>query len=76
MPDSQGGDSMIELKVTGMSCQHCVKTVTDALTTVPGVTAIEPVTLEGGQVKVRGTASAVVLIAAVRQAGYDAKAVS
>lgn len=26
-----------KLKVGGMSCQHCVKTVTDALTELPGV---------------------------------------
>lgn len=26
-----------KLKIDGMSCQHCVKTVTDALTELPGV---------------------------------------
>ena len=26
-----------KLKISGMSCQHCVKTVTDALKEVPGV---------------------------------------
>lgn len=26
-----------KLKINGMSCQHCVKTVTDALTELPGV---------------------------------------
>ena len=26
-----------KLKISGMSCQHCVKTVTDALTELPGV---------------------------------------
>ncbi|MCE2413147.1 heavy-metal-associated domain-containing protein [Candidatus Poribacteria bacterium] len=26
-----------KLKIGGMSCQHCVKTVTDALTELPGV---------------------------------------
>ena len=67
---------MIELKVTGMSCQHCVEAVTDALSAVPGVAAVESVTLEGGQVLVRGDASAAALIAAVRQAGYAAEAVS
>ena len=26
-----------KLRIDGMSCQHCVKTVTDALTEIPGV---------------------------------------
>jgi len=26
-----------KLKINGMSCQHCVKTVTEALTALPGV---------------------------------------
>ncbi len=26
-----------KLKIDGMSCQHCVKTVTEALTELPGV---------------------------------------
>jgi copper ion binding protein len=26
-----------KLKIGGMSCEHCVKTVTDALTELPGV---------------------------------------
>ena len=26
-----------KLRIDGMSCQHCVKTVTDALTELPGV---------------------------------------
>lgn len=26
-----------KLKINGMSCQHCVRTVTDALTELPGV---------------------------------------
>ena len=26
-----------KLKIDGMSCQHCVKTVTDTLTELPGV---------------------------------------
>ena len=27
----------MKLKIDGMSCQHCVKTVTEALTELPGV---------------------------------------
>ena len=67
---------MIELKVTGMSCKHCVSAVTDALAAVPGVTRVESVSLDNGSAAVQGSASADALIAAVKQAGYEADAVS
>jgi len=31
---------IIILKVNGMSCEHCVKTITDALSALPGVSAV------------------------------------
>jgi copper chaperone len=66
---------MVELKVKGMSCAHCVSAVTDALAAVPGVTAVESVNLDNGLAAVRGTASADALVAAVKQAGYEAEAI-
>jgi copper chaperone len=63
---------MIELQVTGMSCQHCVKAVTDALAAVAGVSAVETVDLESGRAVIQGSAMAEDLIAAVKQAGYEA----
>lgn len=67
---------MIELKVTGMSCQHCVKAVTDALTAVPGVSAVKSVSLDSGLAQVRGTESDGALIVAVKQAEYGAKVIA
>jgi copper chaperone CopZ len=60
------------LKVTGMTCQHCVAAVTKALQQVPGVTATD-VRLEQGQATVDGAADPAALLAAVTEEGYSAK---
>ncbi|MNY02276.1 Mercuric reductase [compost metagenome] len=65
---------MRSLKVTGMTCNNCVKHVTHALEAVPGVTAAT-VALESGLARVEGDASLEALLAAVREEGYDAAAV-
>jgi copper chaperone len=59
------------LKVTGMTCNHCVMAVTKALSTVPGVEAAD-VNLEKAQAVVKGSADAQALIAAVKDEGFDA----
>ena len=41
----------VELKVEGMDCEGCVKSVTRMLSGVPGVTAVE-VSLEKNQARV------------------------
>jgi copper chaperone len=61
----------IHLKVTGMTCNHCVMRTKKALEAVGGVDSAE-VTLEPGGADVQGTATAETLIAAVKDAGYDA----
>lgn len=43
----------IELKVSGMSCEHCKKTVTNLLIDERGVTEVE-VNLSSGQVFISG----------------------
>ncbi|MBS0396682.1 MAG: heavy-metal-associated domain-containing protein [Proteobacteria bacterium] len=60
------------IDIRGMTCQHCVKAVTRALSAVPGVTAAV-VTLDPGQATVEGTASPDALIQAVVQEGYEAR---
>jgi len=62
----------IELTVTGMGCDGCVKTVRGALSTVPGVERAE-VDLASGRAVVHGSAQAAALIAAIVDAGYDAR---
>lgn len=63
---------MIELKITGMTCGHCVKAVTEALSAVAGVNRVAEVSLEQGAARVEGDADATQLIAAVEEEGYEA----
>ncbi len=59
------------IKVTGMTCGHCVTAVTKALEKVPGVEAAD-VSLEKAQAVVKGSANAQSLIKAVADEGYEA----
>lgn len=62
---------MIELKVDGMTCNHCVHTVTRAVKSVdPG--ADVRVDLAGGTVSVQSQGSAEALSRAIQEAGYGA----
>jgi copper chaperone len=60
-----------EIKVTGMTCQHCVAAVTKAAASVPGVTEAA-VDLEAGMVKVTGTFERPQVVEAIKAAGYGA----
>lgn len=63
---------MQRFKVTGMTCQHCVRAVTDAVRGVdPG--AVVAVDLDAGQMTVQGTASASRIAEAVAAEGYAAE---
>jgi copper chaperone len=63
--------SEIRLKITGMTCNHCVAHTKKTLEAVPGVESVE-VTLEPGGAQVKGSAEADALVAAVKAAGYEA----
>lgn len=65
---------MITLNITGMTCGHCVKSVKQALTDVPGVTSAE-VDLQARRATVEGTADVGALVAAVQEEGYEARVV-
>ena len=58
--------------VRGMTCQHCASAVTDELTAVPGVSAVQ-VDLAGGTATVTSATPLDVdaLRAAVEEAGYE-----
>jgi copper ion binding protein len=56
--------------VSGMTCEHCVRSVTEEVSEVPGVTAVD-VDLAAGQVTVAGAADADAVRAAVAEAGYQ-----
>jgi copper chaperone len=60
-----------ELKISGMTCNHCVKNASKALEGVSGVQTVE-VRLEPGSASVQGSADTMQLIAAVKDAGYEA----
>lgn len=62
----------MELKVTGMTCDHCVHAVTEALNSVPGVTRAV-VDLDAGSAKVEHeNADVDAMLAAIEEEGYDA----
>ncbi len=60
--------------VTGMTCAHCVASVTEEVSEVPGVTDVS-VSLEDGTVTVTGDEAVVtdtaLVRAAVEEAGYE-----
>ena len=64
--------NITRLNVVGMSCMHCVKAVTEALAAVKGVEGTPEVTLYPGSALVEGNASPEELIAAIKEAGYQA----
>ncbi|MCC6474101.1 MAG: cation transporter [Burkholderiales bacterium] len=61
-----------QIKVTGMTCQHCVRSVHKALEKVPGVKSVE-VSLEHSRATVAGDADGGALVAAVKEEGYQAE---
>lgn len=60
------------LKITGMTCGHCVAAVTKALEKVPGVAKAE-VSLEKHQALVTGEADSAAMLSAVKEEGYAAE---
>ena len=64
-----------EFSVGGMHCAGCVKSVTGAVSRVPGVQQVD-VSLESGAAKVEfdGTlATTETIVAAIEDAGFDAR---
>lgn len=64
--------AVIRLAVSGMTCGHCVQSVTKALEKVPGVEKAE-VSREPGEAIVHGSADSQALIKAVVEEGYQAE---
>jgi len=62
---------MMNLKIDGMTCDHCQRAVKKALESVEGV-AEATVELESGLARVDGAADVKALIAAVEEEGYQA----
>lgn len=63
-------DPRLEYVVQGMTCQHCVASVTEEVSEVAGVTGVD-VDLNSGRVAVHGTGvDEEAVAAAVVEAGY------
>jgi len=59
------------MKVSGMSCQNCVRHVTEALDDIKGVTSVQ-VNLDAGEVRVEGESlNDDWLKESVEEAGYE-----
>jgi copper chaperone len=58
--------------VVGMTCGHCVNAVTEEVSQVPGVTAVDVDLASGGlRVTSEGTLDDSAVSAAVEEAGYE-----
>ena len=65
---------MIRLKVTGMTCQHCERAVSEALAGVSGVDKVVAISHERNEATVEGSPDVGDLISAVKEEGYEAEA--
>ena len=63
---------MLELDVTGMTCSHCVRAVTQAVRTLDPEADVQ-VDLPGRRVRVQGRSKADELIRVLGAAGYTAR---
>jgi copper chaperone len=60
-------------EIKGMTCAHCVRAVERALAKVPRVVAVRSVDLERGEARIEGSPDEQMVIAAVRDEGYEAR---
>ncbi len=60
--------------VPGVSCEHCRTAITNEVSKVEGVAAVE-VDLDARRVRVAGEAADDAVLAAIDEAGYDAERV-
>lgn len=63
------------LQISGMTCNHCVMSVTKTLQKIPGVENVQ-VDLSKGEAVVRGNAAVESMVTAVKATGYGAEAKS
>jgi copper chaperone CopZ len=73
-PQIPSSEPQLTYLVAGMTCDHCTVAVTEEVTKVAGVTAID-VDLDTKLVQVHGSdVDAAAVVAAIDEAGYDAVA--
>ena len=64
---------MLRLKVSGMTCEHCVRAITQAVRALPGVEDVS-VDLAQGDVTVAGTPNERAVREAIAEEGYEVQA--
>jgi copper chaperone len=64
---------MLRLSITGMTCEHCVRAITEGVGAVPGVEGVS-VDLAGGAVTVQGHPDEQAVRDAIAEEGYEAGA--
>ena len=62
---------MITIRISGMSCGHCVNSVSGALSQVPGVSRVVEVSLERGEAKVEGDPDRAAILSALEEVGFS-----
>ncbi len=65
----------MRIKVTGMTCNHCVMAVKKALERTPGIERVVEVSLERGEAIVEGRPDPRAVVAAIEEEGYQAEVV-
>jgi len=65
----------MKIMIEGMSCQHCVAHVKEALAAIEGINKINEVNLAGKYAIVEGRAEEATIRAAIDDAGYDVTAI-
>jgi copper chaperone CopZ len=66
----------VKLKIDGMSCGHCLRTVSDTLRNAPGVVQVGTVEMGRAEVTIDGAVTSPAKVAeAVSEAGYEAEVV-
>ena len=64
------------LRISGMTCNHCVRRVGDALRGVPGVSRVDVRLPDRAEVEHDGSATIGKLMSAVESAGYEASEIA
>lgn len=61
---------MATIKIKGMSCQHCVASVTKALSVIPGISEVQ-VDLQRGEAYYKGDITDEIVRTAIVMAGFE-----
>ena len=64
---------MVRIRVSGMTCEHCVRAITQAVRALPGVEDVS-VDLARGDVTVAGTPNERAVREAIAEEGYEVQA--